>query len=47
MTLNTSMFSEEDLQFLDKGHTGLPIGWGDRPALVVVDIFSLCSTRPG
>jgi maleamate amidohydrolase len=38
MALDTSLFSEEDLQFLDKGHTGLPIGWGDRPALVVVDM---------
>ena len=38
MVIDTSMFSDEDLQYLDKGHTGMPIGWGERPALVIVDM---------
>ena len=38
MVLDTSMFPKEDLKYLEKGHTGVPIGWGDRPALVVVDM---------
>ena len=28
MVIDTSMFSDEDLLYLDKGHTGMPIGWG-------------------
>lgn len=38
MAVDTSMFSEEDLRYFDKGHTGDPIGWGERPALVIVDM---------
>ena len=38
MVLDTSMFPKEDLKYLEKGHTGVPIGWGDRPALVIVDM---------
>ncbi len=38
MDLDTSLFSAEDLQYFEKGHPGGRIGFGNRPAVVVVDM---------
>ncbi|MFQ5692025.1 MAG: isochorismatase family protein [Nitrospinota bacterium] len=38
MELDTSLFSPEDLKYFEKGHPGGRIGFGARPAVVVVDM---------
>jgi nicotinamidase-related amidase len=38
VSLDTNLFSEEDIEFFNKGHTGERIGFGVRPALAVVDM---------
>lgn len=38
MHLDTSLFPPEDLKYFEKGHPGGRIGFGSRPAVVVVDM---------
>ncbi|MFQ5911709.1 MAG: isochorismatase family protein [Nitrospinota bacterium] len=38
MKLDTSLFSQEDLKYFEKGHPGGRVGFGSRAAVVVVDM---------